>query len=95
MSIEKYQELLGRIDGATIELDTARAAFKYRYSVVRPAQVPKNPEKPKASVVLGGGLAAAVLFAAVAADLRAGRIVEAWQIERLLGVPVLAEVERA
>jgi uncharacterized protein involved in exopolysaccharide biosynthesis len=98
MSIDKYQDLLGRIDGATIELDTARAAFKYRYSVVRPAQVPKKPDKPKAEVVLGGGIMAAALlamFAAVAADLRAGRIVEAWQVERLLGIPVLAEIERA
>jgi hypothetical protein len=48
-------------------------------------------------VVLGGGAFAALLFAlfaCVAADLRAGRVVEAWQVEKLLGVPVLAEVRR-
>ncbi|MBI5547363.1 MAG: hypothetical protein HY901_26060, partial [Deltaproteobacteria bacterium] len=98
MSIDKYQDLLGRIDGARIELDTARAAFKYRYSVVRPAQVPKKVERPKPAVVLGGGVFAAMvlaLFLCVAMDLRAGRIVEAWQVEKLLGVPVLVEVKRA
>lgn len=97
VAIDKHQDLLGRIDGARIELDTARAAFKYRYAVVRPAQVPKEVERPKPAVVMGGGLFAALvfmLFACVAADLRAGRIVEAWQVEKLLGVPVLAEVRR-
>ena len=97
VAIDKHQDLLGRIDGARIELDTARAAFKYRYSVIRPAQVPKNVESPKPAVVLGGGVFAAVLlalFASVASDLRTGRIVEAWQVEKLLGVPVLAEVKR-
>ncbi|HEY3449720.1 MAG TPA: hypothetical protein VGK67_25425 [Myxococcales bacterium] len=98
VAIDKHQDLLGRIDGARIELDTARAAFKYRYSVVRPAQVPKEVERPKPAVVLGGGAFAAVLFAlfaCVAADLRGGRIVEAWQVDKLLGVPVLAEVRRS
>jgi hypothetical protein len=50
----KYEELLMRIDSARIEQDTARAAFKYRYSVVRPASVPKKPEKPNVVMVLVG-----------------------------------------
>lgn len=93
----KYQDLQGRIEGARIELDTARAAFKYRYSVTKPAQVPKEPESPKPAMVVVGGLFAALvlaLFAAVAADLRRGRVVEAWQVERGLGLRVLAEVRR-
>src|SRR3990167_5647193 len=48
----KYEELLMRIDGARIEQDTARAAFKYRYSVVRPASVPKKPVKPDVAMIL-------------------------------------------
>jgi hypothetical protein len=32
------------------------------------------------------------LVAAVAPDLRSGRVVERWQVERTLDLPVLAEV---
>src|SRR5262249_47416278 len=46
-AMEKYDVLLDRINSARIELDTARAAFKYRYSIVRPPQLPKRAEKPK------------------------------------------------
>ena len=98
VAIDKHEDLLGRVDGARIELDTARAAFKYRYSVVRPAQVPKNAERPKPLVFLGVGVLAALLlalFACVAVDLRGGRIVEAWQVEKLLGTPVLVLLSRA
>jgi uncharacterized protein involved in exopolysaccharide biosynthesis len=37
MSEGEYQDLLERLEGARIELETARAAFKYRYGVVSPA----------------------------------------------------------
>ena len=40
--MEKYDTLLDRMNSARIELDTARAAFKYRYSIVRPPQLPKR-----------------------------------------------------
>ncbi|MGI5865563.1 MAG: chain-length determining protein [Myxococcales bacterium] len=96
-SVLKYEDLMRRVDSARIELDTARAAFKYRYSVVTPAQVPKAPIKPRVAVLLAAGFVASVLFAlfaAIAAEVRAGRIHEAWQIRRQLKVPVLAEVER-
>lgn len=91
----KYGELLGRIDAARIELDTAEAAFKFRYSVVTPAELPRKPSKNPAMAVLGALVLA--LFAgfgsALLADLRRGRLVEPWQIERRLNLPVLAEVE--
>jgi uncharacterized protein involved in exopolysaccharide biosynthesis len=92
----KYQDLLNRIDAARIELDTATAAFKYRYSVLTPARLPKDPVKPKPALILGGALAAGLmlaLFSAVAVDLSSGKILEAWQVERFLKVKVLAEVE--
>jgi uncharacterized protein involved in exopolysaccharide biosynthesis len=97
IAINKYEDLLSRIDAARIELDTARAAFKYRYSVLRPAQVPKKTEKPKpAQVVLSGFICALMLsvMAPVLAELRLGRMVEPWQIERALELPVLGEVRR-
>jgi hypothetical protein len=96
-AMEKYDTLVDRINSAKIELDTARAAFKYRYSVIRPPQLPKRPEKPKIPLVIAGGLVMAVALAVLAAalsDLRSGRILESWQVERALGVDVLGQVPR-
>ncbi len=75
---------------------TARAAFKYRYRVLYPVKLPKKPAKPNVPVFLGGGLMLAMLLgvaAAVITDLAGGRVLEAWQVERQLGLPVLAVVE--
>ena len=58
-----YDTLLDRLNSARIELDTARAAFKYRYTIVRPPQLPKRPVKPKVPVVVGGGVLAATVLA--------------------------------
>jgi uncharacterized protein involved in exopolysaccharide biosynthesis len=97
IATNKYEDLLNRIDAARIELDTARAAFKYRYSVVTPAQVPKKAVTPKPVnlVIMGlvGGLFLA-LFCSVAVDLRSRRILERWQLERTLGLPVLGELKQ-
>ncbi len=94
-SMNKFANLLDRIDSARMELDTSRAAFKYRYSVIAPAERPDSPTKPKAGQTMIAGLVAAfflAVFASTAADLRAGRIVESWQIERQLGLEVLADM---
>jgi uncharacterized protein involved in exopolysaccharide biosynthesis len=92
----KYEELMMRIDGARIEQDTARAAFKYRYSVVRPASVPRKPLSPNVGLLLGAALAVALvlsLLGGAAVDLRSGRLVEPWQVERKLDLPVLSQVK--
>jgi len=97
-AMEKYDTLLDRLNSARIELDTARAAFKYRYTIVRPPQLPKGPVKPKVPFVLGAGVLAATVLAVIAAalaDLRSGRILETWQVERALGLEVLGELPRA
>jgi hypothetical protein len=94
---EAYDKVLERIETAHMELETARAAFKYRYTVVKPAQTPRDPVKPKPGKVLGGGIAASILLAlgaAILADLRSGRVYERWQLERALRLPVLAEIRR-
>jgi uncharacterized protein involved in exopolysaccharide biosynthesis len=92
----KYEELLMRIDSARIEQDTARAAFKYRYSVVRPASVPKKPVKPDVALILVGAFFAALLGALMTGATRdwlSGRMVEPWQVERALHLPVLSQVK--
>lgn len=92
----KYEDLVDRISAAKLELQTARVAFKYRYSVIRPAQIPSAPVKPKPALVLSGSVFAGVFFTLLLctlADLRRGRIIEAWQVERFLKLPVLAEVK--
>lgn len=97
-AMEKYDALVARMDAARIELDTAKAAFKYRYNIVRPAMIPKKPVKPKvpalAMMGLLGSLGLAVL-AAVLADLRSGVVLETWQLEKRFGLRVLGEVPRA
>lgn len=94
---DAYDDLLARIEGSHMELETARAALKYRYTVVKPPQMPREPIKPKAAKILGGGVVASLLFAvlaAIALDLRSGRVYERWQLERALRLPVLAEIRR-
>ncbi len=94
---EQYASTLLRLDSARLELDLARAAFKTRYSVISPPKLPRGPYKNntmrRAVAGLLGGIALA-FFASVAADLRAKRVLERWQIERVLGLPVLAEIDR-
>jgi uncharacterized protein involved in exopolysaccharide biosynthesis len=94
-AMSKYGALLDRIDSANMELDTSRAAFKYRYSVIAPAEKPRFPVKPDKQKILIAGICAAIavaLLGATAMDIRAGRILERWQVQRQLGLEVLAEV---
>ena len=92
----KYANLLDRIDSATMELDTSRAAFKYRYSVIVPAEVPTKALRPNVPRTIIGGIIAALflaLFSATVADVLAGKVLHRWQIERSAELPVLGEVQ--
>jgi uncharacterized protein involved in exopolysaccharide biosynthesis len=84
---------MDRIDVAEVELETARAAFKYRYSVITPPQLPKKPIKDYRRLIwfgsLFGGVAAA-LAVSIGADLRSQRVLEPWQVERTSGLRILA-----
>jgi len=94
-ALENYQNLRARADSATLELEARRAAFKYRFTVVVPAEPPKGPAKPNVAAVGAAAVIAGLLlaaFAAAFADLRGGRIVETWQVERALELPVLSEL---
>jgi hypothetical protein len=95
LQLNQLQSVLERTDGARIELAVSQAAFKYRYTVIRPAQIPKEPIKPNLQMVFMAGLVGSLLFAVAAAvgkDLISGRIVEQWQIERQLGLRVLGNL---
>lgn len=97
IAVANYEDFLDRLEGAQIELETARAAFKYRYTIVTPPEVPRRPMKPNLKVLIGGGLTLAVIlaiFAATGLDVVGGRVYEAWQIERQLGLPVFGKVQQ-
>jgi uncharacterized protein involved in exopolysaccharide biosynthesis len=96
VAVRRYQDVMSRIDAANIELDITRAAFKYRYTVLSPAELATSPKKPIAKLiavgsVLVGGLLALLL--AAAADFLTGRVFETWQVRRRLGLTVLGEFE--
>jgi hypothetical protein len=95
--LRQHSNLLDRIAAARVEIDTAEAAFKYRYSVLAPPQMPKGPLKPYVAIVLVAGVLGGLLFAFFATtvvDLRSGKVIERWQIERAMGVTILTRTER-
>jgi len=95
IAVGSYEDLLSRLDAARIELETARAAFKYKYGVIMPAEVPRTAVKPRPVLVLGGALVLAIVlaaFTAVGLDVTSGRVFHRWQVERSLRLPVLGEV---
>jgi len=88
----RYNDLLDRIESARLDQDSARAAFKYRYVVIRPARRPTAPIRPKLPLVLVASLVAGLVVATLGttmADVRSGKVNEPWHVERLLGVAVL------
>ena len=95
MELEQLHLLLMQAAEAQVGLATGRVAFPERYRVVEPARMPLGPSSPKVLLLWLAGMLGGVLmavFAAVAVDVRGGVIREAWQVERLLGTPLLAEV---
>jgi hypothetical protein len=95
LQLNQLQSVLDRIDGARIELAVSQAAFKYRYTVIRPARVPRAPVKPNMAAIIAAGVAGAfalALIATVGADLRSRRILQIWQVERQLDLPALGVI---
>jgi len=98
IAMASYQALLERIDGARIELETVRATFSFKYSVLIPASVPKTAVSKTPLLMLAGGFilgAVLAVLTAVALDLVGRRVLEVWQIERMVGLPVLGEAPLA
>jgi hypothetical protein len=95
-TVNKYEELMGRLDSARLELHAAQATFKYRYVITAPAELPRSPDKPILLMIVLLGTVFTVALAIGAAGVRElarGRFVEPWQVRRKLPVPLLAEVE--
>jgi hypothetical protein len=93
-AVTNYTRLRDEISTARIDLDTAQAAFSHRYKIVVPPEAPGKAIKPKVPLVLGAGIVGAVfmaLLAAILAELRAGKIIERWQVQQI-ELPVLAEL---
>lgn len=89
---DQYSSLEVRLEAARGEQEMTQAAFKYRYTVISPPMLPKTPKKPYFLMrVLGGlfGGIALALFVTTAVDIRSGRVLEPWQVERQLALPVL------
>src|SRR6202035_3106053 len=87
LELNQLESVLERTDGARIELAVSKAAFKYRYTVIRPAQVPRVPIRPNLPMILATGVLGSFLFAfavVVGKDVLSNRILEVWQVERKL-----------
>jgi uncharacterized protein involved in exopolysaccharide biosynthesis len=95
-SIRRYQDVIARLDSARLELDITRTTYRYRYSVVTPAEVARRPTKRTPELVGVASVLAGVLLAllgAAAADYRSGRILEAWQVRRRLKLELIGELD--
>jgi uncharacterized protein involved in exopolysaccharide biosynthesis len=93
----RYDDMMTRVSTAQVELEAARAAFKYRYNVIWPPEVPSDPVSPDPRRIFGFGALVSLLLgiaAALAPDVLRGRIVERWQVEHELDLPVLGEMRR-
>jgi hypothetical protein len=90
---KKYTDLVGQLDAARIEMKTSEAAFKNRYRVTHPAEVPNGPKRPVGVIAILIGVMstiAAVLAVAALADRFSGIFFEPRDVRDRLGLPVFA-----
>jgi uncharacterized protein involved in exopolysaccharide biosynthesis len=69
-SITSYQDLLDRLSNTRIELETARAAFDYRYTLISGARMPTRPDSPNGLLMIVGALAVGLAAGSGRAILR-------------------------
>jgi uncharacterized protein involved in exopolysaccharide biosynthesis len=97
-AIARYYGVSDRLEGAKLERDSAQAAARYRFVVVQPPLPPRSASNALVKTALTvGGIGAGFLLGlvgAIAAEHRRGRIVQEWQVERGLGLPILAVLPR-
>jgi uncharacterized protein involved in exopolysaccharide biosynthesis len=96
LAIRSYEDALMRLDASKVELDITGAAYKHRYTVVTPAELPRAPKKSLGRIIevasVVGGLLLALLFA-TGLDILGGVILETWQVRRRLKLDLLSELE--
>ncbi len=93
--LTQYSSLRERISAARVEREAAQAGFDHRYGFAIPPRIPKKPVGPLPVLAIPAGILGGLLFslfAAAALDVRSGRIIERWQIERTLRLPVVGEM---
>lgn len=90
---KKYTDIANQLDAARLELKTAEAAFKGRYRVVHPPEIPAAPKRPVGLIAIAIGVMstiAAVLAVAALADRFSGIFFEPRDVRDRLGLPVFA-----
>lgn len=97
---QRAKELKNTIEeqlaNARIEYEAGKSVLDFRYQVTQPPTIPDGPVKPNPKKIL---LAAAVaglllgIFLSLFIDLKSGLISESWQISRIIGIPVLGEMD--
>ncbi len=89
----KYQELVKQLQGLLLDMQTAEAAYKNRYRITLPAEVPIAPKRPAGLIAAALGVLAtfaAILVAASLADRLSGIFYEPRDVRDRLGLPVYA-----
>lgn len=96
LAIRSYEDALTRLDASKVELDITGAAYKHRYTVVTPAELPRAPKKSLGRIIeiasVIGGFVLALLLA-TGLDILGGVIFETWQVRRRLKLDLLGELE--
>ena len=95
-AIAHYYSVADRLQGVQIEREAERAGIKYQYVVLQPPLRPRGivNRGVKRAIWLAGIAMGPLLGLLVATGMEArrGRIVQRWQVERSLGLAVLAEL---
>jgi hypothetical protein len=95
--IHKYEEYMDQISAAKLQLDLARSAFRYRYTIHQPPEMPVAP-RHSIRAIAGWGSAIVALVLAIGAtaalDFASGLLLYPFQAKRKLSLPVLGEVTR-
>ena len=90
---KKFGDYVAQLDAARIDMRTQEAAFKQRYKVTHPAEMPAGPKRPVGLIAILIGVMstiAAVLAVAALADRFSGVFFEPREVRDRLGLPVFA-----
>ncbi len=88
--------LAGDLANAKIEYEAGKAALDLRYKVSQPPIFPTGPIKPNPKKILIAALVVGLIlgiFLAVFVDIRSGILLESWQVSRMMGIPILGEMD--
>lgn len=90
---EKFKLAMAKLEEARINMKTAEAAFRHRYTVTHPAEVPAGPKRPVGLLAIVAGFVLTVLASLVSAalaDRLSGLFFEPREVRDRLGLPVYA-----